>query len=85
MLGVESVIALLIVGAIAGWAAGKIVRGYGFGLLGNIVIGIVGAFIGVWLLNALGVGGGTGFVAAIVKATIGAVILLVIVGFFRRA
>jgi uncharacterized membrane protein YeaQ/YmgE (transglycosylase-associated protein family) len=82
---VDSVIALLIVGAIAGWAAGKIVRGYGFGLLGNIVIGIVGAFIGVWLLNALGVGGGAGFIAAIVKTTIGAVILLVIVGFFRRA
>jgi uncharacterized membrane protein YeaQ/YmgE (transglycosylase-associated protein family) len=85
MLGVDSIIALLIVGAIAGWAAGKIVRGYGFGLLGNIVIGIVGAFIGVWLLNALGVGGGAGFIAAVVKATIGAVILLVIVGFFRRA
>ena len=85
MLGVDSVIALLIVGAIAGWAAGKIVRGYGFGLLGNIVIGIVGAFIGVWLLNARGVGGGAGFIAAVVKATIGAVILLVIVGLFRRA
>jgi uncharacterized membrane protein YeaQ/YmgE (transglycosylase-associated protein family) len=49
MLGIDSIIALLIVGAIAGWAAGQIVRGYGFGLLGNIDIGIVGAFIGVWL------------------------------------
>jgi uncharacterized membrane protein YeaQ/YmgE (transglycosylase-associated protein family) len=43
MLGIDSIIALLIVGAIAGWAAGQIVRGYGFGLLGNIVVGIVGA------------------------------------------
>jgi uncharacterized membrane protein YeaQ/YmgE (transglycosylase-associated protein family) len=85
MLGVDSVIALLIVGAIAGWAAGKIVRGYGFGLLGNIVVGIVGAFIGVWLLTALGVDSGTGFLAAIIKATIGAVVLLVIVGLVRRA
>lgn len=84
MLGVESVIALLIVGAIAGWAAGQIVRGYGFGLLGNIVIGIVGAFIGVWLLTALGVDGGQGFIAAVIKATIGAVVLLVIVGLFKR-
>jgi uncharacterized membrane protein YeaQ/YmgE (transglycosylase-associated protein family) len=84
MLGVESVVALLIVGALAGWAAGKIVRGYGFGLLGNIVIGIVGAFIGVWLLSHLGVQVGRGFIAATVQAIIGAVILLVIVGFFRR-
>jgi uncharacterized membrane protein YeaQ/YmgE (transglycosylase-associated protein family) len=85
MLGVESVVALLIVGAIAGWAAGKIVRGYGFGLLANIVIGIVGAFIGVWLLSRLGIQIGRGFIAATVQAIIGAVILLVIVGFVRRA
>ena len=63
---------------------GSIVRGYGFGLLGNIVVGIVGAFIGVWLLGKLGVNVGSGFIAATVKAIIGAVVLLVIVGFFRR-
>lgn len=85
MLGIDSIIALLIVGAIAGWAAGQIVRGYGFGLIGNIVIGIVGAFVGVWLLSKLGVEVGSGFIAAVVKATIGAIVLLVIVGFFRRA
>ncbi len=85
MLGIDSIIALLIVGAIAGWAAGQIVRGYGFGLIGNIVIGIVGAFVGVWLLSKLGVEVGSGFIAAVVKATIGAIVLLVIIGFFRRA
>ena len=85
MLTGESIIVLLIVGAIAGWAAGQIVRGYGFGLIGNIVVGIVGALIGVWLLSRLGISVGSGFIAATVNAIIGAVILLVIIGFFRRA
>jgi uncharacterized membrane protein YeaQ/YmgE (transglycosylase-associated protein family) len=75
---------MLIVGAIAGWLAGQIVRGFGFGLLWNIVIGIVGAFIGVWLLTQLGVVPFSGFVGSIVNGTIGAVVLLVIVGFIKR-
>jgi uncharacterized membrane protein YeaQ/YmgE (transglycosylase-associated protein family) len=85
MLTGESIIVLLIVGAIAGWAAGQIVRGYGFGLIGNIVVGIIGALIGVWLLSRLGISVGSGFIAATVNAIIGAVILLVIIGLFRRA
>jgi uncharacterized membrane protein YeaQ/YmgE (transglycosylase-associated protein family) len=84
MVGIDSVIIMLIVGAIAGWLAGKIVRGFGFGLLFNIIIGIVGAFIGVWLLKQLHFEPFTGFVGSIVNATIGAVILLVIIGFIRR-
>jgi uncharacterized membrane protein YeaQ/YmgE (transglycosylase-associated protein family) len=75
---------MLIVGAIAGWLAGLIVQGFGFGLIWNIVIGIVGAFIGVWLLRQLGVMPGAGFVGSIVNAVIGAVVLLVIVGFIKR-
>ncbi len=85
MVGIDSVIIMLIVGAIAGWLAGQIVRGFGFGLLWNMVIGIVGALIGVWLLQQLGFMPFSGFVGSIVNATIGAVILLVIVGFIRRA
>ena len=54
VIGIDSIIIMLIVGAIAGWLAGQIVRGFGFGLIWNIVIGIVGAFIGVWLLQQLG-------------------------------
>ena len=77
MLGIESVIVFLIVGAIAGWLAGVIVKGFGFGLLGNIVVGIVGAFIAGWLFPQLGWGVGGGFFWAILHATIGAVILLV--------
>jgi uncharacterized membrane protein YeaQ/YmgE (transglycosylase-associated protein family) len=84
MIGVESIIIMLIVGAIAGWLAGQIIRGFGFGLIWNIVIGIVGAFIGVWLLTRLGVMPFSGFIGSIVNATIGAIVLLFIIGLIRR-
>jgi uncharacterized membrane protein YeaQ/YmgE (transglycosylase-associated protein family) len=84
VVGIDSIIIMLIVGAIAGWLAGQIVRGFGFGLLWNIVIGIVGAFIGVWLLTQLGFVPFSGFVGSVVNAVIGAVVLLVIVGFIKR-
>jgi uncharacterized membrane protein YeaQ/YmgE (transglycosylase-associated protein family) len=82
---VESLLAWLIVGAIAGWLAGLIVKGYGFGLIGNIVVGIVGAVIAGWLFPKIGIRLGEGIVAAIINAVIGAVILLVIIGLIRRA
>jgi len=78
------IIAALIIGAIAGWLAGKIVRGAGFGLIGNIVIGIIGALLAGWLLPQLGVSLGVGWVREIVNATIGAVIILVILSLIRR-
>jgi uncharacterized membrane protein YeaQ/YmgE (transglycosylase-associated protein family) len=81
----EAIIIILIIGAVAGWLAGLIVRGMGFGLLGNIVVGIVGAFIAGWLFPALGLSIGGGTIAAIIHATIGAVILLVIIGLIKRA
>jgi uncharacterized membrane protein YeaQ/YmgE (transglycosylase-associated protein family) len=85
MLEPQSLIIWLIIGAVAGWLAGVIVKGFGFGLIGNIVVGIVGAFIAGFLFPRLGIVIGTGIVAAIIHATIGAVILLVIVGLIRRA
>ncbi|TIW91419.1 MAG: GlsB/YeaQ/YmgE family stress response membrane protein, partial [Mesorhizobium sp.] len=48
-MGVESLLVFIIIGAIAGWLAGLIVSGFGFGLIGNIIVGIVGAFIAGWL------------------------------------
>ncbi len=80
----ESLIILLVVGAIAGWLAGVIVKGYGFGLIGNIVVGIVGAVIAGWLLPRIGIVIGGGYIAWIINAVIGAVILLVIIGLIRR-
>jgi uncharacterized membrane protein YeaQ/YmgE (transglycosylase-associated protein family) len=84
-MALEAILIFLVVGAVAGWLAGQIVRGMGFGLIGNIVVGIVGAFIAAWLLPQLGISIGTGYVRDIVHATIGAVILLVILGLIRRA
>jgi len=78
------IIAALVIGAIAGWLAGKIVRGAGFGLIGNIVIGIVGALLAGWLLPQLGVNLGVGWVREIINATIGGVIILVILSLIKR-
>jgi uncharacterized membrane protein YeaQ/YmgE (transglycosylase-associated protein family) len=82
---IESLIVWLIIGAVAGWLAGLIVKGFGFGLIGNIVVGIVGAFVAGFLFPRLGITIGSGIVATIIHATIGAVILLVIIGLIRRA
>lgn len=79
----ESLLIILLVGVIAGWLAGQIVQGTGFGLVGDLIIGIVGAFIGSWLLPQLDIHLGAGLVAAIVNATIGAVVLLVIIKLVR--
>jgi uncharacterized membrane protein YeaQ/YmgE (transglycosylase-associated protein family) len=80
----QSILIILFVGLIAGWLAGKIVQGTGFGLIGDIAIGIVGAFIASWLFPRLGFALGTGMVREILDATIGAVLLLVIVRLVRR-
>jgi uncharacterized membrane protein YeaQ/YmgE (transglycosylase-associated protein family) len=80
----EGLLVILMVGLIAGWLAGKIVRGTGFGFIADIGIGIVGALIGAWLLPRLGIHLGTGIVAAIIAATIGAVLLLIILRLVKR-
>jgi uncharacterized membrane protein YeaQ/YmgE (transglycosylase-associated protein family) len=79
----ESLLVILFVGLVAGWLAGEIMRGYGFGLIGDILIGIVGAFIGDWLLPRLGIHLGAGIIASIINATIGAVILLLLIRIVR--
>jgi uncharacterized membrane protein YeaQ/YmgE (transglycosylase-associated protein family) len=80
----EAIIIWLVIGAIAGWLAGLIIKGYGFGILGNIVVGILGAVIAGWLLPRIGFVLVGGFVAAILNALIGAVILLLVVGLFKK-
>jgi uncharacterized membrane protein YeaQ/YmgE (transglycosylase-associated protein family) len=84
MLAPESILAWIIIGAIAGWLAGVLVKGYGFGLLGNIVIGILGAAIAGFLANALNLYTAS-TLGNIVAATLGAIILLFLIGLFRRA
>lgn len=75
----HNLLIVLLVGIVAGWLAGKVVRGAGFGLIGDLLIGIIGAFIGTWLLPKLGIHLGTGLVSAIANATVGAILLLLLV------
>jgi uncharacterized membrane protein YeaQ/YmgE (transglycosylase-associated protein family) len=79
----ESLLVIIIVGVVAGWLAGQIVRGAGFGLIGDLLIGIVGAFIGSWLLPRIGIHLGAGIIRAIINATIGAIVLLLILRLVR--
>ncbi len=76
----------LVIGAIAGWLAGQIMKGGGFGLLWNIIIGIAGSFVGGWLLGKLGVSIklGSPTVSLILTSVIGAVVILFIAGLFKK-
>jgi uncharacterized membrane protein YeaQ/YmgE (transglycosylase-associated protein family) len=80
----QGIIIWLVIGAVAGWIAGQIVKGDGFGLIGNIVVGIIGSVIGGWVFGTYVVGTG-GIVGAIIGSTIGAVILLFVLRIVRRA
>ena len=79
----ESILVILFVGLIAGWLAGKIVRGTGFGIIGDILVGIAGALIASFLFPKLGIHLGTGLVSEIIYSAIGAIILLLVVRLVR--
>jgi len=74
----QSLLVIIVVGIVAGWLAGRVMEGGGFGIIGDLVVGLIGAFIGDWLLPQLGVHFGTGIVPLIINAFIGAVLLLLI-------
>jgi uncharacterized membrane protein YeaQ/YmgE (transglycosylase-associated protein family) len=75
----------IIVGLIAGWAAGKIMKGGGYGALMDIVLGVVGAIIGGWIFNALGIYPGGGIIGSIVVAIIGAIFLIWLTRLLKKA
>jgi uncharacterized membrane protein YeaQ/YmgE (transglycosylase-associated protein family) len=79
----EAILVVLFVGLVAGWLAGKIVRGTGFGIIGDILVGIAGALLASLLFPKLGIRIGSGLISEIVYSTIGAVILLLIVRLIR--
>ena len=81
----QHLIAFVFIGIVAGWLAGKLMRGGGFGLVGDLIVGIIGAFVGGWLFGVLGVGAGSGIIGAIIVATIGAMVLLFLVRLAKRA
>jgi uncharacterized membrane protein YeaQ/YmgE (transglycosylase-associated protein family) len=74
----QSLLVILFVGIVAGWLAGNVMRGGGYGLIGDLIVGLIGAFIGDWLMPQLGIHLGVGIVALIVNAFIGAVVLLLL-------
>jgi uncharacterized membrane protein YeaQ/YmgE (transglycosylase-associated protein family) len=75
----QSLLVIILVGIVAGWLAGRLMQGGGFGLFGDLIVGLVGAFIGDWLVPRLHIELGTGIIALIFNAFIGAVVLLLIV------
>ncbi len=80
----ESILVILFVGLVAaGWLAGKIVRGTGFGIIGDILVGIAGALVASYLFPKLGIHLGTGLVSEIIYSAIGAVVLLLVVRLVR--
>ena len=82
-MSVHGLLVILVIGIVAGWLAGKVVRGSGFGIIGDIVIGIAGAFVASFLFPKLGIHLGTGLVSEIIYSAIGAIILLLVVRLVR--
>ncbi len=81
----QQTIVFLVIGAVAGWLAGQILKGGGFGLVGNIIVGILGALFGGWLFKVLKISVGGEWVGPIVTATVGAVVLLYLIGLLKKA
>ena len=75
----------ILIGLIAGWLAGVLVKGGGFGVVGDIVVGIIGALLGGWLFSTMGVSAGGGLLGAIIVALIGAIILIFLLRLIKRA
>lgn len=74
----------LLIGLCAGWLAGKIMKGGGFGLVGDLIVGVIGAFLGAWVFGLLGIGAG-GLLGALVTATVGAMLLLFLIRLIKKA
>lgn len=80
----QGLILFLVIGIVAGFLAGKIMKGSGFGLLGDLVIGVVGAFLGGWVFSLFGIAAG-GILGALVTALVGALLLLYLIRLVKRA
>ena len=74
----------IIIGAIAGWLAGNIMKGGGFGLLVNIILGIIGGVVGGWVFSILGISSNGGLIGSLVTSVVGAVVVLFVAGLFKK-
>lgn len=81
---IQTLLIILAIGAVAGWLAGVIMKGGGYGLLGDIVIGIIGAFVGGFLFGLLGISAG-GLIGQIITATAGAVVLIFVLRLLKKS
>jgi uncharacterized membrane protein YeaQ/YmgE (transglycosylase-associated protein family) len=79
----ENLLLFLVIGIVAGFLAGKIMKGAGFGLLGDLIVGVIGAFIGVWVFGLLGISTG-GILGLLIAAVVGALLLLYIIRLAKR-
>jgi len=84
-MSLESLIWFLLIGLIAGWLAGKVMRGGGFGVIGDMIVGIIGALLGGWIFGKLGISAGGGLIGALIVAFVGAVVLLLLLRLIKRA
>jgi len=80
----QGVIVWLLIGCVAGWLAGLVVKGGGFGLIGNVVVGVLGSLVGGWLFPHFGVQIGSGVIREIAHAAIGAIAMLIALSLLRR-
>lgn len=80
-----SLLWFLLVGLIAGWLAGQVMKGGGYGVVGDMIVGVIGALLGGWLFGRLGIGVGMGLIGSIIVAFIGALILIFLLRLLRRA
>lgn len=79
----QGLITFLVIGIVAGWLAGKIMKGSGFGLMGDLIVGVIGAFVGSWLFGLLGIAA-WGFLGTLVTATVGALALLYVLRLIKK-
>jgi uncharacterized membrane protein YeaQ/YmgE (transglycosylase-associated protein family) len=80
----QNLILFLVIGVVAGWLAGKIMKGGGFGLVGDLIVGVIGAFVGAWLFGLLGIAAGS-TLGVLLTAVVGAVVFLWIIRLFKSA
>ena len=76
-------IVLALIGIVAGWAAGKIMKGRGFGLIGDLIIGVIGAFLGAWLFGLIHISIASGLLGLFITALVGALVLLFVLRLIR--
>ena len=80
---ISGIVVFLAIGAVAGWLAGALIKGGGYGLIANMIIGVIGAFVGGYLFNTIGIAA-TGLLGSVVMATVGAFVLLYLVRLIKR-